>query len=249
MIDSHCHLDQYPDPAGVANAAAQLGVSIIAVTALPSHFATGRDPANALPRTRLALGLHPLLAEQHEAELDLFVRLVSKTSYVGEVGLDFSRHGRATRDLQVRTFRSVLAGLSKSPKFISLHSRGAEGVVLDMLSEFNIRPAVFHWYTGSTTLAAAIADRGHFFSVNPAMLRSARGRRLVLGLPRHLVLTESDGPYVRIGSRNALPQDVIGVSRDLATLWGEPHDVTRRRLAANFRAATAHVRNAATTDS
>ena len=43
------------------------------------------------------------------------------------------------------------------------------------------------------------ADRlGCWFSVGPAMLRSAKGRELTSRLPRGRILTESDGPFVKL---------------------------------------------------
>jgi TatD DNase family protein len=241
VIDTHCHLDQYPDPVAIAEAAARRGVAIVAVTSLPSHFLAGQAPVKRLPRTRLALGLHPLLSEQHQAELGLFARLLGVTSYVGEVGLDFSRHGRASRDAQVRSFRFVLGRLSEQPRFVSLHSRGAEQAVFDLLGEHGVGPAVFHWYSGSVALAAAITAAHHFFSVNPAMLASGRGRELLESLPRTAVLTETDGPYVRVGNRPAVPDDVLEVGRGLSRLWKITEEATRDQLRANFRAAVAHL--------
>lgn len=241
MIDSHCHLDQYPDPASVAQAAARLGVSIIAMTVLPSHFVVGRGPVSGLARTRLALGLHPLLAEQHGPELALFARLVPETSYIGEVGLDFSRGGRDSRALQLRSFRFILRQIRETPKFISLHSRDAGQAVLELLEEFGIAHAVFHWYTGPAALASTIAERGYYFSVNPAMLRSEKGRNLVRSMRRDRVLTESDGPYVRMGDRAILPQDVLEVSQELSTLWQSPEPTVQQQLKRNFTAATAHL--------
>ena len=126
MLDSHCHLDRYPDPNGVAIEAARRGVFTIAVTNLPSHFRLGLPHVRRLSKVRLALGLHPLAAEQHGRELPEFDELLPTTSFVGEIGLDFSREGRASADRQITSFKSVLMGLSGTKKFVSVHSRRAE---------------------------------------------------------------------------------------------------------------------------
>jgi TatD DNase family protein len=241
VIDCHCHLDQYPDPVAVALSAERVGVGIVAVTSLPSHFAVGREPAARLRRARLAIGLHPLLADHHAGELDLFARLVDATSYIGEVGLDFSREGRPSRDRQERSFRYVLARIQDRPRFLSLHSRGAEQAVFDLLGEFDIRSAVFHWFSGSPELAATIAARGHFFSVNPAMLRSPRGRDVVRAVPESAVLTETDGPYVQIAGRPARPEDVLDVVSGLARMWNFPDEAIRHLLSKNLGRAMAGV--------
>src|SRR5690606_14651517 len=123
------------------------------VTNLPSHFEMGLPHIRGLKHVRLALGLHPLFAERHtEEELQSFNRLLQKTSYVGEIGLDNSREGKATFKQQLSSFRFVLASIQDQPRFITLHSRGAESEVLNTLQEFKIMNAVFHWYSGPISL-------------------------------------------------------------------------------------------------
>jgi TatD DNase family protein len=94
MLDSHCHLDLYPEPSAVADRAARAGVFTVAVTNLPSAFQTAYLHVAQYRKIRLALGLHPLLAEKHARERELFRGLLPKTS-IGEVGLDFSAQGHA----------------------------------------------------------------------------------------------------------------------------------------------------------
>ena len=43
-------------------------------------------------------------------------------------------------------------------------------------SSHHIENAIFHWYTGPENLIPEILDAGYFFSINPHMLRSAKGR-------------------------------------------------------------------------
>jgi TatD DNase family protein len=242
MIDTHCHLDQYSNPVEVGRAAERAGIGVIAMTSLPSHYVAGAKHARALRRVRLALGLHPLLAEVHEVELDVFEAQLPNTAYVGEVGLDFSHEGRATRDIQVRCFTKVLGHVQGQSKFLSLHSRGAEDETLEMLKAFGIRHAVFHWFTGRVETAKEIEANGYYFSVNPAMLRSQSGRRLVGAISSERILTESDGPYVRIGDRPAIPQDIHSVVEGLASVWNVSGDTAHDRVRRNCRAALAHLR-------
>src|SRR5690349_7156921 len=101
MIDTHCHLDLYAQPTTVAKEAQRAGVLTIAVTNLPSAFDIAYSHVQPLTNIRLALGLHPLAAEQHQSQRKRFKELSDRTSYIGEVGLDFSRTGIATRDLQI----------------------------------------------------------------------------------------------------------------------------------------------------
>jgi len=235
MLDSHCHLDRYSDPPAIAREAEQRDTFIVAVTNLPSHFAIGLPHARAFKRVRLALGLHPLAVADHEKELPRFAELLPQTSFVGEVGLDFSREGQSSKEQQIRSFRFVAEHVCRTPKIVSLHSRGAEATVLDILQEYGIRTAIFHWYSGTLgTLRSAVAG-GHYFSVNSAMIASAKGEEIIRRIPRDRLLTETDGPHVLIGKSPACPWDVAGVEGYLASVWRTNVAIARQQVWCNFQ--------------
>jgi len=237
MIDAHCHLDMYSDPYGTALLANRSGVLTVSVTQLPSGFEQAYPHVRPLRYIRLAVGLHPLMASEHRRECELFKSCLEKTSYVGEVGLDFSAEGLTTRELQVESFRFVLQHVRQTPKFISIHSRRAERVVLDLLEEAKVSPAVFHWYSGSQIQLQRLLRLGHFCSVNPAMLRSEKGRAIIQSLPQDRLITETDGPYVQIGQRPAVPMDVSLVEEFLVTEWKMPIEEIRYQIKSNLRAS------------
>jgi TatD DNase family protein len=236
MLDAHCHLDLYPDPSQTAIDAENAGVFTVCVTNLPSAFDVAYPYTLRFRKVRLALGLHPLTANMHsQQELRRFEDLVTKTSFVGEVGLDFSRDGFPTRDKQLISFRFVLRCLERKPKFVTVHSRGAEATVLDMLEEQYPHPIVFHWYTGTHRNLNIAIERGHFFSINPSMVWSEKGRRTIVRIPRDRILTESDGPFINIGSRRIVPGDIRVVEEALAKIWGIDSSAVGSRVAQNFR--------------
>jgi TatD DNase family protein len=234
MLDSHCHLDRYGNAQEIAAEASRRGVFVVAMTNLPTHFKVGLPYVRHWPRVRLALGLHPLAAEDHEREIPEFERCLSQSSFVGEIGLDFSRHGRATAERQLQSFRVIARLLARVPKFVSLHSRGAEREVLEILTENGVKCAVFHWYSGPVTVLESLLQAGHSLSVNPAMTVSTKGQEIIRRLPRDRVLTESDGPHVKVGRAAARPWDVQLVETYLAGLWGTSIAEVRAQMSANF---------------
>jgi TatD DNase family protein len=234
LLDSHCHLDRYSDPANVADEAARRNVLTVAVTNLPSHFKLGQPHVKALPRVRLALGLHPLVKEVPEREFQLFEELLGETSYVGEIGVDLSREGRPTGEAQIARFERVLQLLSGKPKVLSLHSRGADKVVLDLLTAHGITGAIFHWYSGSLGVLERIVDAGHYFSVNPSMTTTVKGREIIHSIPPDRVLTETDGPHAKDGRRPLHPWDVVPAVQFMATVWGTSSDEVAKAICSNF---------------
>jgi len=222
LVDAHCHVDMYPDPEGIAREADRQRIATIAVTNLPSHYRLLSAHLKNYRSVHPALGLHPLLAERHGAERSDFQKLAGKARFIGEVGLDHSEAGKGTEHEQQVSFRVVLESINKCPRFVTVHSRGAEPLVLDLLSEYQVTPVVLHWYSGSIACLDRAVEMGHYFSVNPAMIRNAKGKALISRMPKERVLTESDGPYCQVGRQAARPWDVSMVLAGLSILWDMP---------------------------
>lgn len=235
MIDAHCHIDLYSDPTQVANRANHARVLTVMVTNLPSAFDKAFPHVAAFDHIRPALGLHPLLAEEHLPERERFLALVDKTSYIGEVGLDFSDAGNRTRDLQTESFRFVLNAIGSKPKFVTVHSRRAESAILEILEETEYRfPIVFHWYSGPLNVLETAIQKGHFFSVNPTMTLSPNGQKIIGRIPPERLLTETDGPFVKIQGRIAEPRDISIVEKYLSSVWSTSEFDVRATIRENF---------------
>jgi TatD DNase family protein len=220
LIDTHCHIDRFSDPAAIAARCERERLITVAVTNLPSHYSQGVHHVKALQYVKLALGFHPLVVGQYHRELDAFLEMLPKVEFVGEIGLDFSNEGLSTKAQQLAAFRTIAKRLAETHKFVTLHSRGAADTVLAVLEEFSVTNAVFHWYTGPLGVLDRAIDRGFYFSVNPSMIHSNKGRGIITRIPRNRVLTESDGPYAKIQNRPTQPSDVSVVIEFLAKHWG-----------------------------
>jgi TatD DNase family protein len=231
----HCHLDRYPDPRKIAAEAERAGVSIIAITNLPSHFLLGKQPAAMLTNVRLSLGLHPLLAPHSEREKNLFTQLVPLTSYIGEVGLDFSRDGEKTKEAQISSFEFVLEQITRKGKIISIHSRRAEEAVLSRLQSHSISAATFHWFSGTEGILRKVLDAGHFLSINSAMLNSERTRTMLAHVPPSCCLLETDGPYTKTGRLKSRPVHIHQLVLELSGLWRMSIDLVQERIESNFK--------------
>ena len=207
IIDTHCHFDMMSNPEAYISAREKAGDIVIGMTNLPSHFRMGQPHLKRFKHIRLAMGLHPLLAADNKRELALFRQLLSQTSYIGEIGLDFSREGISTKDEQISVLRNILTELRGKKKIISVHSRMAEKELLDLLCEFDIKNVVFHWYSGTVDLIPSILKQGYYFSINKAMCSSKNGRAIIENIPKDRLLTETDAPYnERTNIREVLKQ-------------------------------------------
>ena len=195
MIDTHCHFDIMSNPEAYIYAKEVVGDIVIGMTNLPSHFCIGEPHLRSFKHVRLALGLHPLLAADKQNELQIFKNNIEKTSYIGEIGLDFSKSGISTKEIQISVLRKILSDLKGKKKIVSVHSRKAERELLDLLCEYDIKNVIFHWYSGPIGLIPSILSCGYYFSINESMTLTKNGQKIIENIPKTRILTETDAPY------------------------------------------------------
>lgn len=237
MIDFHSHLDLYPEPFKIANECHARGLYVLSVTTTPSAWSGTTKLETCSPRIRTALGLHPQLAHLRKSELPLFAQLLPEAPYVGEIGLDGGPEYKAFwQDQQMVLSRILSLCEQAGGRVMSLHSRHAATPILDALESYpRAGTPVLHWFSGSQRELARAISMGCWFSVGPGMLSSAKGRALLAKMPRERVLTETDGPFVKIENRSALPWDADRAIESLTALWTASEAEVRDQLIDNLK--------------
>ena len=228
MIDVHCHFDQVKYPEGYITNNENKRIVTIGMTNLPSHFQMGVNRIRQYKYIRLALGLHPHLANQHINEYSNFIKLIDQTSYIGEVGLDFSKEGYATKDIQIKSFEFILKNLKGKNKILSLHSRRAEKEILNMLIEHEVENAIFHWFSGGIKVLNEIISNKYYFSINSAMIYSEYGKKIISQIPRELILTETDNPYID-------NSNIYSIFKYLSNIWEISENEVEITIDENFK--------------
>lgn len=236
LWDTHCHVDAFAEPLRVLQEATVAGIGVVAVTEDPGHYRLLRARLGNRPGVQVALGFHPLRVSSGSIrEIDRFLRQLPHATWIGEVGLDFSRAGRETRDHQLRVFDALLAEAQVRARPLTVHSRGAHNEVVDRLIDAGARRVVLHWYTGSIAAAELGIDGGFYFSINPAMLRSQRIAAVLSRLPRDRVLLESDGPYATDRGQSVEPATLPRALEQLARRWDCALSEVEDTLRTNYR--------------
>jgi len=228
MIDIHCHFDMAQSPEKYITDNENKKIITIGMTNLPSHFQMGIGHIKSYKNIRLALGMHPLCAKEHSQEYLKFKQYANETSYIGEVGLDYSREGYSTKEIQIKSFEFVLDCIKDKQKIISLHSRRAEKEVLGMIVDKGIRNAIFHWYSGTVSILREIVSAGFFFSINSAMIQSDNGKKNIAEIPKELILTETDFPFIE-------NSNIVTVHNFLSQLWNISVLQVEQTIDSNFR--------------
>jgi TatD DNase family protein len=230
LIDTHAHLEQIEnlEPA-LAEARAAGVIAIVAV---------GSDCASNQKLLRLAgiyknfvypaLGWHPWYLEESEIDrnLEFMESHIDEAVAIGEVGLDYHKRvrARAERDLQTNVLRKILKIAVAHQKPVLVHSRYAWRDAFDLVAEARLEKAVFHWYTGTSSVLRDIIAQGYYISATPAIEYHEEHRRAVKEISLERMLLETDSPVVyQRGSESeyeSRPADVIRSLRGAAALKG-----------------------------
>ncbi|KQS14725.1 deoxyribonuclease [Curtobacterium sp. Leaf183] len=159
------------------------------------------------PRVLAAVALHPNeapeldakgLLDEHLAGIESLAAL-PRVRAIGETGLDFFRTGEDGRDAQIRSFEAHIRIAKEHDLALTIHDRDAHDAVVQVLDRVGApEKTVFHCFSGGRDLARLCAERGWYMSFagtvtfsNAQSLRDA-----LITAPRHLIMVETDAPYL-----------------------------------------------------
>lgn len=242
MIDLHSHLDLYPNALNILAKANQANRFTLAVTTSPRAWYATSKIFEEFKNVKVALGLHPEIVVKKFNELELLLNSISKSEYIGEVGIDGSRKYSEFIDKQEFIFESTINECAKSGgRIISIHSRGAASKVLSTLRKYpNCGIPILHWFSGSISELSEAVEMNCYFSVNSVMINSKNGAKLVSRIPVELVLPESDGPFATINGVPIMPWEAIDISSVLSEIWKMPISDTKEQIIRNFNTLIDH---------
>ncbi len=245
IIDTHAHLDEIENLGEGLSKAKEAGLA--AIIAVGSDLASNQKTLEIAELYKgfayPALGWHPWYIKEPEIEANLeFIRAnIDKAVGIGEVGLDYHKRVRAVADkeLQKRALRELLKIAKDNDKPALIHSRYAWRDACDMVKEAGLEKAVFHWYTGTTSVLRDIIASGYYISVTPAVEYHEEHRRAVKETPLEQLLLETDCPVVygrgREGEFKASPADAARSLRGAAALKGLSEEEIAEKTTENAR--------------
>lgn len=203
-----------------------------------------RFPGRLFP----AFGLHPEREDIGAREWGEVLKQIEEHRReivaLGEVGLPYyslrEKEG-ADRLFQGEMRLATLLGLAQKwghPVVLHApHERAAR--VLDLLGEFGIRKALFHWHKAPEPVTEAIISGGFSLSVTPEICYRQRDRELAARVPMAQLLAESDSPWAYGGEFQGAagePWMVARVAEEIAAVKGISREETARQLALNAAA-------------
>ena len=220
VIDTHCHVDMQErgrdglepkDPDELIALAASVGVTKL--VQIGCDVASARwsvEMAQTRPDVIVGVALHPneaprLFESGGQAELDAAYRVIEDLATdpvvraVGETGLDYFRTEGALREVQQASFRWHIDLARTLDKTLVIHDRDAHDDVMGVLTDQGApNTVVFHCFSGDAAMARACAEQGWYMSfAGVVTFKNNDALREALAIvPDHLVLVETDSPYL-----------------------------------------------------
>lgn len=189
------HLDCCKDHKEIYDRINELKQYTLCVTNTPEDFERCIKTYPQTKYLRFALGFNPQYVGEKKFNSFIFMRNIKKTKYIGEVGLDFTKPFVKYKDEQIKIFDFICKIAANNNYIMSIHSRGAEKEVLDILIKNDVKRAILHWYTGEVELVQKFIEQGYYFSINRRMLKNKKGEQIVKEIPKDRILIETDYPY------------------------------------------------------
>ena len=242
--DSHCHLQDAPDPEDALQRARAASVTRV--------ICVGTDVGQSRRALDLAgdgvwatVGLHPHDAKQGvEGVAALLDEVVGANSSslvaVGECGLDY-HYDHSPRAIQRDAFAAQVVLAHRHGLALVVHTREAWDDTLAILESEGVpERTVFHCFTGGASEARRCLDIGGFLSFSGIVTFKGAGdvREAVALCPAERLLVETDSPFLAPVPHRGRPNEpafVPFVGAAVAEVRGEAAE----EVAASSRAATA----------
>lgn len=219
LVDIHCHLNHavYKDDLDkVIERAKKAGLKALVVSGVnPVSNKEVLALAKKYPIIKASLGVYPIdalgLAEEEiglprqtvpinlDQEFEFIEKNIDRVISIGEVGMDFHWASKEdTYEKQAENFRRIIHFAIKIKKPLVIHSRKAERECLEILEQevHGEIPVVNHCFSGKKNLIKRAAEKGHYFSIPPNVIRSQSFQTLIKMVDLKQLLTETDSPYL-----------------------------------------------------
>jgi TatD DNase family protein len=176
------------------------------------------------------IGIHPEYANDDLEKITHLIELnQNNISGIGEIGLDptyVKNNDDTKRQLQV--FESLLSSAEKFHKPVSIHSRKSLDNIFEIMTSYNTKHALLHWFDGSKKQLQKAMDMDFFVSFGPVMIYANDKQTLLSKTDQSKILVETDGPVrfsrcfeMKSGQISFIPSVIFCASKILEKTFDE----------------------------
>ena len=176
------------------------------------------------------IGIHPEYANDDLEKITNLIELnQNNISGIGEIGLDptYAKNNDDTKR-QIQVFESLLSSAEKFHKPISIHSRKCLDNIFEIMTSYNTKHALLHWFDGSKKQLQKAMDMDFFVSFGPVMIYANDKQTLLSKTYQSKILVETDGPVrfsrcfeMKSGQISFIPSVIFCASKILEKTFDE----------------------------
>ena len=142
------------------------------------------------------IGIHPEFANDSLEDMkNMIERNNQNISGIGEIGLD-PTYVKYSEDMnkQIHVFETLLSAAEKFDKPVSIHSRKSLDEIFQIMTSYDTKHALLHWFDGSKKQLQKAMDMGFFVSFGPVLIYANDKQTLLSKADESKILVETDGP-------------------------------------------------------
>jgi TatD DNase family protein len=197
--DSHVHLSDpyyHDDLNYIISGMEEIKLKACCVS---MNTADAQNTLTLAKSTKLVLpfiGIHPECANDNlELMTDMITQNNESISGIGEIGLDPNYvQSEIDSTRQVHVFETLLSLAEKYCKPVSIHSRKSLDDIFQIMTSYNTKHALLHWFDGNKKQLQKAMDMDFFVSYGPILIYANDKQTLLANTPESKILVETDGP-------------------------------------------------------
>ena len=198
-FDSHIHLSDPAYRPEINFILKQMEFLKIKACCVSTNVANSLETLSLSKQSSLVLpfiGIHPEFAND---DLEKIINLIelnqNNISGIGEIGLDptYVKNNDDTKK-QIQVFESLLSSAEKFHKPVSIHSRKSLDDIFEIMTSYDTKHALLHWFDGNKKQLQKAMDMDFFVSFGPVMIYANDKQTLLSKAYASKILVETDGP-------------------------------------------------------
>jgi len=199
LFDSHIHLSDPAYQKDLNHIIKGMEIMQIKACSVSMDYENSKRTLEIAKYSNLILpfiGIHPECANDN---LERMINLIQDNSEIisgiGEIGLDPTYvNSNEDKKNQIHVFESLLSTAEKYNKPISIHSRKSIDDVFEIMTSYNTKKALLHWFDGNKKQLQKAMDKNFFVSYGPVMVYANDKQTLLTKTNQDKILVETDGP-------------------------------------------------------
>lgn len=222
-IDFHNHIDFYKDEEidSVINCINLNNIKIIACSMDEESYLKNIEISKKSDYIVPIFGIHPWKVKNN-IDIDKFEYYIKNTPLIGEIGLDFHWiEDKDTYPHQIKVFEFFLQSAKKYDKYINIHTKGCEELILNLLKKYDISSqSIIHWYSGDKDTLKKLIDAKCYFTGSVDLGYIKHSKDIIKEIPANKLLAETDGPTALqwVNGTYGMPDEIKNVYKNICEI-------------------------------